>query len=68
VRFTCFIERCAIIPVLHDWDRRLGYVTVTPDLHFEVSRRIKEEFDNGCHYYELHGKPTPRSRGAALAQ
>jgi putative restriction endonuclease len=34
-----------------------GYVTVTPDLHFEVSRRIKEEFDNGRHYYELHGKP-----------
>ena len=33
-----------------------GYVTVTPDLHFEVSRRIKEEFDNGRHYYALHGK------------
>lgn len=33
-----------------------GYVTVTPDLRFEVSRRIKEEFDNGRHYYELHGK------------
>lgn len=32
-----------------------GYVTVTPDLRFEVSRRIKEEFDNGKHYYELHG-------------
>lgn len=34
-----------------------GYVTVTPDLHFEVSRRIKEEFDNGRHYYALHGQP-----------
>ena len=33
-----------------------GYVTVTPELRFEVSRRIKEEFDNGRHYYELHGK------------
>jgi len=33
-----------------------GYVTVTPDLHFEVSRRIKEEFDNGRHYYAMHGK------------
>lgn len=32
-----------------------GYVTVTPDLRFEVSRRIKEEFDNGRHYYELMG-------------
>jgi putative restriction endonuclease len=34
-----------------------GYVTVTPDLHFEVSPKIKEEFDNGRHYYELQGKP-----------
>lgn len=34
-----------------------GYVTVTPDLRFEVSCRIKEEFDNGRHYYELHGQP-----------
>ena len=33
-----------------------GYVTVTPDLHFEVSRRIKEEFENGREYYALHGR------------
>lgn len=32
-----------------------GYVTVTPDLRFEVSQRIKEEFNNGRHYYALHG-------------
>jgi putative restriction endonuclease len=32
-----------------------GYVTVTPDLHFEVSRCIREEFDNGKHYYALNG-------------
>jgi putative restriction endonuclease len=32
-----------------------GYVTVTPDLRFEVSRRIREEFENGRHYYSLHG-------------
>src|SRR5436190_12627836 len=32
-----------------------GYVTVTPDLRFEVSRRIREGFDNGRHYYALHG-------------
>jgi putative restriction endonuclease len=32
-----------------------GNVTVTPDLRFEVSRRIREEFDNGKHYYALHG-------------
>ena len=34
-----------------------GYVTVTPDLQFEVSRRIKEEFENGRDYYRLHGRP-----------
>jgi putative restriction endonuclease len=33
-----------------------GYVTVTPDLKFEVSRKIKEEYENGRHYYELHGQ------------
>lgn len=32
-----------------------GYVTVTPDLRFEVSRRIREEFENGRDYYALHG-------------
>lgn len=32
-----------------------GYVTITPSLHFEVSKRIREEFDNGRHYYALHG-------------
>ncbi len=34
-----------------------GYVTVTPDSRFEVSRRIKEEFENGRDYYALHGSP-----------
>ena len=33
-----------------------GYVTVTPDHHFEVSGRIKEELENGRYYYGLHGK------------
>ena len=33
-----------------------GYVTVTPDHHFEVSGRIKEEFENGRDYYALHGR------------
>lgn len=32
-----------------------GYVTVTPEFRFEVSRRIKEEFENGRDYYRLHG-------------
>lgn len=33
-----------------------GYATVTPDLRFEVSSRIREEFENGRDYYALHGK------------
>lgn len=33
-----------------------GYLTVTPDLHVEVSGRIKEEFDNGREYYAHHGQ------------
>jgi putative restriction endonuclease len=32
-----------------------GYVTVTPDFRFEVSRRIKDEFENGRDYYALDG-------------
>ena len=33
-----------------------GYVTITTDHHFEVSNRIKDEFDNGEEYRALHGK------------
>jgi putative restriction endonuclease len=46
-----------------------GYVTVTPDMRFEVSRRIKEEFENGRDYYALHGRPIrpPRREAWALA-
>lgn len=32
-----------------------GYVTVTPELRLEVSKRIREEFENGREYYRLHG-------------
>ena len=32
-----------------------GYVTITPNLNFEVSRRVKEEFENAG-IYELHGR------------
>ena len=33
-----------------------GYVTVTPGLRVEVSRRIREEFENGRDYYAMHGR------------
>ena len=32
-----------------------GYVTVTPERRIEVSRRIKEEFENGRDYYRFQG-------------
>lgn len=34
-----------------------GYVTVTEDLRVEVSKRIKEEYENGREYYQHRGKP-----------
>ena len=39
-----------------------GYVTVSPTGHFEVSRRLKEDWENGTIYYERHGSriATPR--------
>lgn len=33
-----------------------GYLTVTEDLRVEVSRRIKQEFENGREYYRHHGQ------------
>jgi putative restriction endonuclease len=35
----------------------LGYVTVSGDGCFEVGRRLKEDFENGRHYYAMHGHP-----------
>lgn len=32
-----------------------GYVTVTPDHHFVVSGRLKDEYENGRTYYKMHG-------------
>lgn len=34
----------------------LGYVTVTPELHLEVSSRLREEWHNGRVYYAHHGQ------------
>jgi len=38
-----------------------GYVTITPKLDFEVSRRIKEEFEYGRQDYELRGRTVAAS-------
>jgi len=32
-----------------------GYVTVTPELEFQVSSQIRDRFHNGMIYYDLHG-------------
>jgi putative restriction endonuclease len=44
----------------------LGYVTIDPAGRFEVGRRLKTDFDNGRHYYELQGAPVraPNNRDA----
>jgi putative restriction endonuclease len=34
-----------------------GYVTITPSMKFEVSRKIKEEYENGRDYYRMQGSP-----------
>lgn len=41
-----------------------GYVTVTPTHHFEVSRRIRDEFENGRDYYAMHGRPVQIPQGS----
>jgi putative restriction endonuclease len=33
-----------------------GYITVTPEYRIEISRRLKEEFENGRSYYPFHGQ------------
>ena len=33
-----------------------GYLSIVPDFSVEVSRKIKEEFENGRDYYALHGR------------
>jgi putative restriction endonuclease len=33
----------------------IGYLTITPDLHIEVSKKIKEVYENGHEYYAHHG-------------
>ncbi|MCG3201464.1 MAG: hypothetical protein NFCOHLIN_01334 [Gammaproteobacteria bacterium] len=34
-----------------------GYVTIDRDLRFLVSKRVREEFENGREYYQFHGRP-----------
>jgi putative restriction endonuclease len=43
-----------------------GYITVTPEHRVRVSRKLKADFDNGEHYYQLEGSTLwlPRSSEA----
>lgn len=36
-----------------------GYMTITPDYHIEVSKRLDEEYGNGKIYYNYHGLLVP---------
>jgi putative restriction endonuclease len=51
----------------------LGYMTISADFRFEVSGKIREEYENGREYYAYHGKevvvpdePSRRPDRAAL--
>jgi putative restriction endonuclease len=44
-----------------------GYATVTPDLTFWVSDRIRQEFENGRDYYALNGRRLRPPTRAELA-
>jgi putative restriction endonuclease len=33
-----------------------GYLTVTPDFRVEVSPRLREDYENGRHYYAMAGE------------
>jgi|SRR6185437_13803564 len=33
-----------------------GYITVTPDLHLDVSPRLRADYHNGRTYYPMHGQ------------
>jgi len=51
-----------------------GYVTISTDFKFLVSAKIREEFENGRHYYALHGgevllpkDPVQRPHSSALS-
>jgi putative restriction endonuclease len=39
-----------------DVHRLTGYVTITPEYRFEVSRKIRDEFENGRDYYAMNGR------------
>lgn len=47
-----------------------GYLTITPDLRVVVSKRLKEEFENGRVYYALSGQPVrpPAASNAVVSQ
>jgi putative restriction endonuclease len=43
-----------------------GYVTVGPDLRLEVSRRLRDEFDNGEEYFRMEGRTLQVPRIASM--
>jgi len=48
---SCALTRERTLPILD-----LGYVTIATDGKFEVGNRLREDFENGQHYYQMHGQ------------
>jgi hypothetical protein len=48
----CFVPQRTDIHRLFD----LGYVTISRDRRFEVNPRLREDYENGKVYYDLHGQ------------
>jgi putative restriction endonuclease len=44
----------------------LGYVTITRDHRFEVNPRLREDYENGKVYYDLHGQPLRNPKNPAF--
>jgi len=44
----------------------LGYVTISRDRKFEVNPRLREDYENGKVYYDLHGRPLRPPEDRAL--
>lgn len=50
------LEAAHIRPYADQGPQLLGYITVTPDSHILISKRIRQEFENGKDYYALAGQ------------
>jgi len=43
-----------------------GYLTISPEYHLEVSRKLQEDYENGKDYYRFHGEAIRLPRAVEL--